>query len=102
MPGCYQSSPTPPDSSPRHLEMSLLGARGMLQGWDPSPGPWMGAGTPSQSCTHFLEARDMSDAHLWLRNATPQGDVGIIPTSLGAELFNRFNYLIYPFPFKCE
>lgn len=66
MPGCCQSSPTPPDSSPGHLEMSLLGARGMLQGWDPSPGPGMGAETLSHSCTHFMETQDTSDTHLGL------------------------------------
>lgn len=49
-----------------HLEMSLLGARGMLQGWDSSPGPGMGAETLSHSCTHFMEAQDTSDTHLRL------------------------------------
>lgn len=63
-----------------HLEMSLLGARGMLEG------PGMGAGTPSPSCTHFKEAQDTSDAHL--RLCSLWDDVGIIPTSVGAELFH--------------
>lgn len=88
VPGCYQSSPTPPDSSPGHLEMSLQGATGMLQGWDPYPGPWDGCRGFIPKLHPFYGAQDTSDAHLGLcslRNVTPHREIGIIPTSPGAE-----------------
>lgn len=90
MPGCYQSSPTPPDSSPGHLEMSLLGARGMLQGWDPSPGAlgWVQGHHPKAAPILWKPRTRVMLTLGSAPSATRQGDVGIVPTSLGAELFN--------------
>lgn len=100
MPGCYQSSPTPPDSSPGHMEMSLLGARGNAaeMGLIPRALGWVQGPLPKA-------------AHILWKPRT-----GVMPTSgsapsgmpLPREMLASsphlwgLNYLINPFPSTCE